>query len=235
MNTALILAGGSGTRLGSDMPKQFLTVNGRPLIMYCLETFNLHPLVNDIVIVISKEWESFMAEWLDREQITKFRDFAPAGKSRQHSIWYGLQKLQIFDTENDDIVIVHDAARPCVNADLITGCVENLTNADAAMPVITVKDTTYMSKDGIRIDSLLNRDELYAGQAPESFRYGKYYRFHENMTDDELSAVRGTTEIAYRNGLTVRMFPGDESNYKITTQDDFEKFRMQIENKRQKG
>lgn len=229
MVEAIILAGGTGTRLGTNIPKQYLTVNEKPVIAYCLERFEEHSLVNSIVIVAAEEWQDYILEWIEKENITKFAGFAKAGTSRQHSIFHGLQKLKENGALDMDTVIVHDSVRPNVSEDIITACINELQNADGVMPVLPVKDTVYLSKTGKSINSLLNRDELFAGQAPESFKFGKYYSIHERLTDEEMNAVRGTSEIAYRNGMEIRLVPGDEKNYKITTVDDLEKFKLEIE------
>ena len=92
------------------------------------------------------------------------------------------------------------------------------------MPALPMKDTVYFSKTGNKIDQLLSRDNIYAGQAPESFNFGKYYKIHERMTEEELGKIRGSSEIAVQNGLNIKMIPGDENNYKITTTPDLEKF-----------
>lgn len=230
MNYAIILAGGIGSRMNmGSMPKQFLMVQDRPVISYCLEIFQKHEQVDKILIVVSDEWKAFVKEWVEKEQIGKASLYARPGKTRQQSIYSGLQALDGIALEND-IVIIHDAARPCVTEQIITDCIGGATEKEGAMPVITVKDTVYYSKDGKYIAGLLNRDELFAGQAPESFRYGKYYRIHREMTDEEIEMIRGSSEIAYKKGMSIKLIPGWEGNFKITTLEDLEKFRILMDN-----
>lgn len=227
MNFAIILSGGVGVRLGGNIPKQYIEVNNRPIIGYCLDTFQRNNQIDKIVIVISDEWKEPITSYIIANQITKFISFASAGKSRQHSILNGLEACKTLGAEENDRVIIHDAARPNVDDDLINGCLSTLESYDNAMPVITVKDTVYYSEDGKNIKSLLNRDNIYAGQAPESCHFGSYYRINKSLSDDQLSAVRGTSAIAYENGLTVGLFKGKEHNYKITTMEDLNKFRLE--------
>jgi D-ribitol-5-phosphate cytidylyltransferase len=229
MITALILSGGTGTRLGGAIPKQYIEVDDKPVIGYCLDTFEQHSRVDQIVIVAADTWQNFIAVYVENAGISKFVGFAPAGKSRQHSILSGLEKIKALGASDDDIVIIHDAARPCVSNEIIDGCIDTLDNYNCAMPVISVKDTVYYSDDGKNISSLLNRDKLFAGQAPESCKFGKYYRINKELSDDELSRVRGTSAIAYDKGLNVGLFPGSEANYKITTVEDLNKFKLEVE------
>lgn len=224
MNIAIVLAGGTGTRLGGDIPKQYIEVAGKPIISYCLDKFEKHTLIDNIVIVASEMWQNYILSWISKEGLNKFSGFAPAGSSRQHSIVNGMLKAQSIGATASDNIIIHDAARPNVSERIISQCMDKLSEYDGAMPVLPVKDTIYLSENGENITSLLNRDQLYAGQAPESFKYGKYLEIHNGMTEEDLSKVRGSSEIAYRHGLKICMIPGDECNYKITTKEDLNKF-----------
>lgn len=229
MNIAIILAGGTGTRLGGNIPKQYIEVMGKPIISYCLEKFEKHRLIDNIVIVASEMWQDYIISWISKDNIKKFSGFAPAGSSRQHSIVNGMLKAKDIGATVNDNIIIHDAARPNVSEAIISNCMESLSNYDGAMPVLPVKDTIYLSENGENIMSLLNRDRLYAGQAPESFKYGKYLEIHNGMTEDDLAKIRGSSEIAYRHGLKIRMIHGDEHNYKITTKEDLNKFIREME------
>ncbi len=229
MNVAIILAGGTGTRLGGDIPKQYIEVAGKPIISYCLEKFEKHPLIDSIVVVAAESWQAYINEWIDKDKVTKFSGFALAGSSRQHSIANGLALTSEIGASDGSNVIIHDAARPNVSHDTISACINELQDADGVMPVIPVKDTIYLSKTGCEIDALLNRDQLFAGQAPESFDFKKYFEIHKGLTESELESVRGSSEIAYRNGFKMRLIPGDEHNYKITTIADLDKFRTETE------
>lgn len=225
MNTAVILAGGTGTRMGADRPKQFLTVKGRPIIAYCLNIFENHPMIDNIVIVADSGWREYIREWLDKEKITKFRAFADPGRTRQHSIYSGLKAAAAF-TGDADAVIIHDAARPLTSDEIIKDCLDGAYEMDGAMPVITVKDTVYQSADGKTIGSLLKRSELFAGQAPESFNFGKYFAIHNLVSDEEIAATAGSSEIAYRHGMKIKLVRGSESNFKITTPEDLRSFEL---------
>lgn len=228
MNIAIILAGGVGSRMKAiDRPKQYIEVKGRPIINYCLKTFEHHKEIDEIYIVADESWQDYIKEWLEKDKITKFKGFAPAGKSRQHSIYNGLIACENSAGE-DDIVIIHDAARPFVTEEIIGECIIGATELAGAMPVITIKDTVYRSKDGKSIASLLERSELFAGQAPESFRYGTYRSIHDKATDEELMNTRGSSEIAYKNGMEIRLFPGAEKNFKITTMEDLTNFEAEL-------
>ena len=127
--------------------------------------------------------------------------------------------------EEDDVIIIHDAARPLVSEALIRRCIDGCKEADGVLPVLPVKDTLYMSKDGESISSLLKRSEIVAGQAPEAFRFGKYLAVHDRMSKDEILQISGSTEIAYKAGLNVRLVQGEERNFKITTAEDLDNFK----------
>lgn len=232
MVTAVVLAGGISSRLGGDIPKQYLMAGDKPVIGYCLETFEDNKNIDNILVVCAENWRDFIKEWIGTLKIRKFCGFAAAGESRQHSIYHALQEAKRQGLGEEDVVLIHDAARPWVDDQIIERCISAVMEADGAMPVIDVKDTIYLSRDGNHIDGLLHRDELFAGQAPESFRFGPYLRIHEMLSDGELGAIRGSSEIAYRSGMEIRLVVGSEENYKITTQEDLEKFRLQIVEKR---
>ncbi len=223
MNTAIILAGGVGSRMGVDRPKQFLMVQDKPIISYCLDIFQNHDEIDSVVVVVSEQWQDFVEEYAAKYGVTKIKGYAPAGKSRQHSIYNGLKCIDK-NVPDTDIVIVHDAARPLVSDQIISDCIKGATDYDGAMPVISVKDTVYQSKDGEEIGCLLKRSELFAGQAPESFKFRKYFDIHNQVTDEEIGATAGSSEIAYRHGMEIRMVKGSERNLKITTIEDLETF-----------
>lgn len=223
MNTAIILAGGVGSRMGADRPKQFLMVQDKPIISYCFEIFQKHSEIDNIVVVVSEEWQGFVEENAKKYGIDKICGYAPAGKTRQHSIYNGLKCINK-NAHDTDIVIVHDAARPLVSDQIISDCIAGAVEYDGAMPVISVKDTVYQSQDGKKIGCLLKRSELFAGQAPESFNFKKYYKIHNEVSDEEIGNTAGSSEIAYRHGMEIRMVKGSERNLKITTVEDLETF-----------
>ncbi len=223
MNTAIILAGGVGSRMGADKPKQFLMVQDKPIIAYCFEIFQKHTEIDNMVVVVSDEWKDYVEKQAQQYGITKICGYAPAGKTRQHSIYNGLKAIEA-NAPDTDIVIVHDAARPLVSDQIISDCISGATEYDGAMPVISVKDTVYQSEDGCKIGCLLKRSELFAGQAPESFKFRKYLQIHNEVTDEEIGLTAGSSEIAYRHGMEIRMVKGSERNLKITTVEDLETF-----------
>lgn len=224
MRYALVLSGGTGTRLGGDIPKQYIEVAGIPVIMYSIITLQQSPYIDAICIVAAKEWQSTLNGWIREHSIEKFIGFAPAGESRQHSIMNGLEAVAGCGAEDESVVLIHDAARPNLSSELIARCMEKCKESDCVLPVIPVKDTIYLSEDGKCITSLLDRDKLVAGQAPEAFKFGTYYRINKKLTVEELGKIRGSSEIAFKNGLEVAIVEGDENNYKITTMTDLEKF-----------
>ncbi len=223
MNTAIILAGGIGTRVGNSMPKQFIPVASKPIIGYCLDTFNNHKNIDKIVIVANDCWHDIIKEYVDSNNISKFICFAQPGKTRQHSLFNGLIAAQQCTGEND-IVIIHDAARPLVSNTLISDCIQGAKEKDGAIPVIPVADTIYVSKQGKSIDGLLNRDELFAGQAPESFNFGKYLKIHQEVKDEEISLCAGSSVIAVNHAMQIKLVKGDRMNFKITTKEDLASF-----------
>ena len=227
MNTAVILAGGVGSRMGVDTPKQYLIVKDKPIIVYCLEIFEKHNEIDKIVIVVSDEWKDYVEENVKKFAITKVCGYASAGETRQHSIYNGLKSTEE-NAPDTDICIIHDAARPLVSDEIISDCITGATVDDGAMPVITVKDTVYQSKDGKSIDNLLKRSELFAGQAPESFKFREYLNIHNSVSDAEIAATAGSSEIAYRHGMKIRLVKGSERNFKITTVEDLETFETII-------
>lgn len=227
MNIAIILSGGTGTRMKLSIPKQYVEVSKKPIIAYSMNTFQSLDEIDRIVIVCHQDWQEYLLRFIKEQKVTKFIGFANSGLSRQESILNGLLFCKSF-AKNEDIVLLHDAARPLVSRKMILDLLE-LGTYDGKMPILPVKDTIYYSEDGKGINKLLSRDALFAGQAPESFVFGKYLSVNEGVSQEELHTTKGSSEIAFRHGMRIGLVDGDENNYKITTPFDLEKFRTAIE------
>lgn len=229
MNIALILSGGTGLRMGSALPKQYVEVGGRPIIFYSLERLSSHERIDWIQIVAENEWQKQIIEWMtEAECRKKFKGFSRPGENRQLSILHGLEDIRRY-AEDEDYVFVHDAARPLLSEQQTTDCLEGMKGYDGVMPVLPMKDTVYSSSDGKTVGALLNRSEIYAGQAPEVFRLGSYYEANRRLLPDKILKINGATEPAIMAGLNIAMIPGDEGNFKITTKADLERFRRIVE------
>lgn len=231
MNIAIILSGGVGSRMGLNIPKQYMIVKEQPVLNYCLATFLKHDTIDALVIVVADEWIDFLKEHLSKLHPNKPVFFAKPGETRQYSIYNGLKLVHDNGFNDNDIVIIHDGARPLVSHELIERCLEGCKVADGVMPVIPVKDTIYLSEDGKDIQALLNRSHLWAGQAPEAFRFGAYKKIHDAMNREDLLKITGSTEIAYKAGLNCQMVDGDPMNFKITTPEDLSNFEGLLDQK----
>lgn len=231
MNIALILAGGCGSRFGGEIPKQYIKVAGKPVIAYCLKTFGEHEEIDGIQIVADEEWRPFIQECATVEGCGKLRGFSIPGKNRQLSIWNGLKDILQYGCE-EDVVIVHDAARPLVSARIISDCMKTCKEHDGALTTIPVKDTVYYGRDG-KIESLLERERLMAGQAPEAFRVGPYYRANEMLLPDKILQINGSTEPAVLAGLNIGCVAGEERNFKVTTREDLERLEQILQAREQ--
>lgn len=220
MNTALVLAGGIGSRMGDiGRPKQYLMIHGRPVINYSLCKFQQHSAIDAIVIVAAQPWRDLIDRQLVENGITKFAGYADPGETRQFSIWNGLKRIKE-SVPNTEKVMIHDAVRPVLSAQAVTECLVGLDTADGVMPVLPIKDTCYQSEDGIHITAFLPRSQLFAGQAPEAFRFSTYLEAHDRLPKEAMMQISGSSELAYKCGLKVSLIQGSERNIKITTPED---------------
>lgn len=228
MNIALILSGGCGTRAGTDIPKQYMYVNGKPVIAYSIERLFAHGEVDWVQIVATAQWHECIREWLKAAGAEmKFKGFSVPGTNRQLSILHGLEDIRGFAADSD-YVLIHDAARPMLSTKLISDCLNAAKGHEGVLPVLPMKDTVYGSKNGKTVTGLLKREEIYAGQAPEVFQLGPYYEANRRLLPDRILEINGSTEPAVLAGMDVIMIPGEEGNFKITTKSDLEKFRQMM-------
>lgn len=233
MVTALILSGGTGTRLGANIPKQYIEVDGRPIISYCFETLALSRYIDAIWIVADEHWQEYIEQKVKPYDIYgRLRGFSSPGANRQLSIFNGLsdirnelEKTGVMPAERGS-VLVHDAARPLLSEGLIARCVEGAKGHAGAMPVLPMKDTVYLSNDGVSVSELLDRSRIFAGQAPELFDIEKYYAANVRLLPDKIMSINGSTEPAVMAGMDIAMVTGDENNFKITTMEDLERFKQ---------
>lgn len=231
MNIAIILSGGTGSRLGMEIPKQYLIVCGRDIISHSIETMSRSSLIDRIYIVAAKEWTDTIDSDIEKyDSNHKFAGYANPGENRQLSILSGLESIKNDmeknnqDEQTKNLVIVHDAARPNITEKIIEDLINASKEHDGAMPVLPVKDTVYYSEDGASVSKLLERSKIYAGQAPEVFDYEKYLEANYRLLPDKILKINGSTEPAVMAGMDIALTKGDENNYKITTKTDLEKF-----------
>lgn len=220
MNRTVILAGGAGTRMGGCVPKQFINVNGKPLLQYSLEAVRDCECAGEVWIVAGEPWRGAVERMIKEVGISsRFRGFCDPGPERQVSVMNALTELMKEETAENSYVMVHDGARPLVSGELIRRCFEAAAGRDGAVPVLPVRDTVYRMEDG-RLSGLLKRDQLVGGQAPEVFRLKPYYDANLALMPDQIMRIRGSAEPAVLAGMDIVVIPADERNIKITTQED---------------
>ena len=229
MNVAIVLSGGVGSRLGTDIPKQYIEVQGKPVVTYSLETLDKDKHIDELWIVAEEEWVGFIRDWANKLGVaSKLKGFSKPGANRQLSIYNALVDLNNH-LRAEDYVFIHDAARPLLSEALIARSFEEIAGADGVIPVVPMKDTVYKSEDGKTIASLLEREKIFGGQAPETFVYGKYLEANQVLVDSgEIVNINGSTEPAIKFGMKIKMIEGEEANYKITTKEDLRRFEESI-------
>lgn len=227
--TCILLSGGVGRRMNTTVPKQYIEINGVPVIGHTLCRLVGWKAMDSLIVVADKEWHEYISGFV--KKVTDVSDivflgYAEPGTNRQLSILNALNCLRDKLSE-DAYVMIHDAVRPMVSDELLLRCDRELGDCDGVMPCIPVKDTVYKSVDGVHIAANMNRNELYAGQTPEFFRYRRYLEANKALTEEELLAINGSTEPAVAYGMNMVMVQGEESNYKITTMEDLKRFRYE--------
>lgn len=216
-NIAIVLSGGTGARMGTEFPKQYAELAGKPVLVHTLEQVQRCETLDGAVVTAGPAWKDQVLQWKEEYALTKLLAAAPAGEDRQLSIRNGLIAAEPFmDRDALSGVIIQDAVRPLASVELLTRLVAELREAAAVMPVLPITDTTYTSRDGQWVDGLLDRSALFAGQAPEAFHYWPYLALYRDTPDHVLSSMSGSCQLPYREGWRVKMIPGEWENIKVT-------------------
>jgi 2-C-methyl-D-erythritol 4-phosphate cytidylyltransferase len=210
MNTAIIVAAGSGKRFGSETPKQFLEISGKPLIIHTLERFQSCPMIDRIILVLPPEKaENFPPN----PSIPKLFKVVAGGKTRAESVLNGLKNVP----QATEIVAVHDGARPLVSAAEISNCVEKAKETGAAILVAPVTDTIKEIADG-KILQTIDRNQLRRALTPQCFRFDILQRAFESA--DLSESATDESFLVEKLGVAVSIVEGSAKNIKVTTQED---------------
>ena len=221
MNIALILAAGTGSRMGNaDKPKQFLPIYGKPLMIHTIEAFEMHDEVDKIVVVTSEGYDDQVKVWCKQYDLSKVKAVAIGGDSRQISVYNGLQAIKEIGAKDDDVILIHDAARPLISKNIISKNIEACIKYDAVDTVIQASDTIIKSVDGEKISDIPVRKELYQGQTPQTFKLGLILQAHENAKAGKIPNVTDDAKLVISMGKDVHLVEGSKQNFKITTFDD---------------
>lgn len=233
MNIAILLAAGNGTRTKSSKPKQFQSINGLPLFAYSLLTFHHHPLIDTIIIVTQKSYQKRLSAWIKRHHLEKVKAVIEGGNSRQESVYLGLESIASW-AKMEDIVLIHDAARPFVSDALIEKHIQLHDHSFAVNTVIPVTDTILSSKDGVHLNEVLNRNELYQVQTPQSFHYGSLYHAHQKAKELQITNASDDIQLMSLVNIPVFLVQGEQENMKITYPQDFLLMKMILKKKQKK-
>lgn len=219
MNIGLVLAGGSGVRVGSDVPKQFIDIYGKPLIIYTLEAFNRNSDIDYIAVICKKDYEDILSKLIEKYSLNKVKWIVEGGCTRQSSVENGLRNLQDFCNE-EDIILIHDGARPLISDKIINENIEKAKEYGAVNTVIPCTDTIVKSSKGDSIESVPSRAELFQCQTPQSFQYSVIMKAHEYATKNNLSTATDDCQLVFGMGEKVYFAQGDKLNFKVTTKED---------------
>lgn len=224
MNIALIIAGGVGQRTNQDIPKQFINVNDKPVIVYTLEAFQNHKDIDAIEVVCLDGWHDILSAYAKQFNITKLHKIVSGGENGQSSIRNGVYSISESFSE-DDIILVHDAIRPMISEEIITDCINTCKEYGSAITSIPCAEAMLYTTDKLKSDKIISRDELLRTQTPQAFSVGRLKAAHEEALKRGITNSVASCTLMIELGEKVYFSKGSEKNIKLTTADDFEIFR----------
>lgn len=234
MNVAIIIAGGSGQRTRQDIPKQFINVDDKPIIIYTLEEFQKHPEIDAIEVVCLDGWHEILKAYARQFNITKLKWIVNGGASGQESIRNGVFNLRD-ELSDDDIVIIHDGIRPLVDETVLSDIIVKCSIHGNAVTSLPYNEQIFKKLDEDTTREYINRDTLRRVQTPQAYKFGKLSWAYEEAFAKNI----GITGSSYTNtmmvdlGETLYFAAGSDKNIKITTTDDIQMFKalLSIKNK----
>jgi 2-C-methyl-D-erythritol 4-phosphate cytidylyltransferase len=224
MNIALIIAGGSGQRMQQDIPKQFLNVYDKPVIVYTMEAFEAHPEIDVISVVCINGWENILEAYAKQFNIRKLKHIISGGETGQASIRNGVFELEK-KYASDDIVLIHDAIRPMVSQEIISDCIVKTKQYGSAIVTIPCAEAMLETSDQISSNSSYQRDKLKRTQTPQAFRIGKICEIHRRAIEKGITNSIASCTLMIEMGETVYFSCGSEKNIKLTTVEDIDIFK----------
>lgn len=229
---AVIIAGGVGSRVGSNIPKQFIEIDGKPILFYTLEGFQRHEMVDEIVLVCIDGWQDEVREWAERYGITKLVDIVKGGCSGQESIRNGVYSLE-GKLADDDVVVIHDGIRPLVDASVLSDVIEKCREYGNGVTSLPYNEQIFIIDDEISTVRYIPRETLRRVSTPQAYRFGKLDSSYHTAFEKEI----GIYGSSYTNTMMVELgerlyfAAGSDKNIKITTPDDVEWFRTYVKQK----
>ena len=223
MNYALIIAGGSGNRMGQDIPKQFMHVDNCPIIIHTMLAFERHPDINGIAVVCLDGWQTVLRSYANQFSVTKLKWIFDGGDNGQASIRNGIYGLRDAGCTGDDLVLIHDAVRPLLSQDIISSNIAICQKYGYAITGIKCREAILESDDGFAATTSIPRDKLVRTQTPQTFRLRNIIAAHEAAAElGVTNSVASCTLIAELGLGEMHIVPGSEKNIKITTVEDLE-------------
>ena len=226
---AIVVAGGVGSRMGLDIPKQFVEVDGKPVLFYTLEGFQSHPLVDEIVLVCIDGWQEDVRKWAERYGISKLREIVVGGPTVQESIRNGVFSLE-GRCNPDDIVIIHDGIRPLVDETVLTDVIEKCAEFGNAVTSLPYNEQIFLvdQADPSTTVSYIPRETLRRVSTPQAYRFdlldSAYHEAFEKGIGIHGSSYTNTMMVEL--GHRLHFAKGSDKNIKLTTPGDLEWFRV---------
>ena len=226
MNIAIVLAGGSGSRMGQDIPKQFIHVYDKPILIYTLEGFQKHPLVDAIEVVCIDGWQDIVRAYAKQFNIDKLKWIVSGGDTGQESIRNGVFNLE-GKCSPEDIIIIHDGIRPLVDGTVLSDVIVKCDQFGNAVTSMTYNEQLFLTSDGVSTTQYIPRETIRRVSTPQAYRFdlldSKYHEAFENQIGIYGSSYTNTMMVE----LGVRLFfaAGSDKNIKLTTKDDLELFK----------
>ncbi len=220
MNIAVIFAGGSGKRMRSgDIPKQFLEINGKPIIIYTLELFEKNTDIDAIVIACKEDWIDKLKELIERYGLCKIRSIVPGGETGQLSIYNGLKAAEEID--DNAIVLIHDGVRPLIDQKVIDDNIASVRKHGSAITTSVVTETILVVNDGEEIETVPDRSRSRVAKAPQSFYLKDVLEAHKKALAENRKDFIDTCTMMKHYGYKLFLVDGPYENIKITTPDDY--------------
>ena len=228
---ALITASGIGARMGQDIPKQFINVYDKPVIIYTLECFEKHPEIDAIVVVCLKGWESVLEAYAKQFNITKLVSIVNGGETGFESIVKGTKEVRRLFSD-DDIILVHDGIRPNLSSEIISSNLAICEKYGNAIVAIPCREAMIYTEDGLCGEKEINRDKLIRTQTPQTFKVGELSKMHEEAKEKGITNTVAMVTLLTDLGMKAYFSPGSEKNIKLTTPDDIEIFKALLSSKK---